>query len=847
MAMLTAAGAQTLASSNITTYTRVYVDEVLRADSSVNNLPGETPVIGYQINCSRKLGAAKLILTVANDQGKYSYHREFGSIFSHGNRIKVAEGLAVGGTIEWFTRFTGIIVSQVAANAGGKPSLKVYAMDNMKLLLNYLPDKLDCLPAARKVVGEVLTPVAGPDNQPYYSHYRTSANPSHTPWVDIPYPIFYKDGKRIKENYEIDLIGGEVYFGERMWTPTWEEAAKVTATQYSNPSTKPGVAPLIVRSYTRREFDASGKMTAYRSEKCELAGGANPVVAGAVINFAKDPFADLPNGPNWDIVDKKIYVSTETPNQVTADYWYYDKTTNLAEDVLRNLARAAGFKDNQILVETTARFGEPSVSLKPLRFNNLNIKNGFEILQKIKQQLPPNYIISCDREGNFSGKYIDRDLSQSGRVNYKLELIKSLEAPISEEGLYSVVVAHGVDLNPNDLGKTATATSLLNNPGVPGGINNALTVSGSTAALFNKNVDDQMCWQWRQMNNHTPPGFPFDLLTINLPQPKKVQEISLLIGDYKGGTIQQSLSVQISENGTDWFYVDQASRGAGGYSSQWVAVKGGELENREIRAIKITAEAGFEWTETHSYTEQGGWFLNPKVSVRTDTYYNWFLAIKEIQIWEDAKIAVTSALGNCIGIGDGVKRSFFIPNKPVADRSVTLFVEGVQVAAGNYAVNNETGEVTFNYPPTGILTANYKVQTKQPSATQATLTQRVVNNVTLLNPATVVEFTGGDLAPASPQFRLLKKIGLKKIALKPDNYLNSFADVQRRGRELLNELKRLQETMDVDVVYRPDIDIGHIVQINDSTLGINSSGYLVEEIIESKQGYTPSLQIRVSY
>mgnify|MGYP003599227715 FL=1 len=94
-----------------------------------------------------------------------------------------------------------------------------------------------------------------------------------------------------------------------------------------------------------------------------------------------------------------------------------------------------------------------------------------------------------------------------------------------------------------------------------------------------------------------------------MAEPKRIEEINILVGDYKKGTIEQAMSVLVTENGEDWFYVDRNQRGVQGASSQWLTIKGGELEFREISGVKIRVEAGFNWTETHTWSETSGGFL----------------------------------------------------------------------------------------------------------------------------------------------------------------------------------------------------------------------------------------------
>lgn len=815
MALLTQTGQDVLKDQNFVSHTRIYVDDILQVDTS-SGVVG-APVVSYQINRSRKLGAAKLSLNVANPGGVYSFKRQEKPLFGYGNKIKLQEGILVGQTMEWFTRFTGIIVSQVPSNTGGKLSLNVNALDNMKMMLDYLPDELYYCPDVIAVKGEELAEVPGGD----LMRYRGSQE--NLPWVDIPYPIFYKAGTKVKENYEVDLISGEVYFGEKM-TGTGSsasqkyEATRVSETIYTIP------VPIEPGSEVYRSFILNTDGTQQLFQDNKIPTSVTVTYNGNQIIFSKSPFHDLYSGFSRSYSERKIYLKTGAPCTVTADYWYYDDNTNLAENVIKDLALQAGFTAERIILQET------NVSLKPIRFTNLTIKSGFEALQKIKQQLSPNYIITCDVEGNLRGYYASQRLSS----DYDLQLIKKIDAPVSEENLYSVVVSHGADLNPTDLRNGATAQNLL----LPTPV---IKVGGSADMVLNKKADDQMTWHWIQKNDDKPPEFPFDLLTISLNEARKIEEINVLVGDYNKGTIQQSISVQVSEDDTNWFYIDMSSRGLSGTSSQWVTMKGGELENRKIKGIKFIGENAFSWNESHSYSK--GSFLSPKVV--TDNFYHWYFAIKEVQIWQENTISVTSSICNCIGIGNGTRDTFYIPNIPVVPGSVTLYRDGIALAPTEYSMDSKTGKIDFLLAPTGVITADYTTETKQQPRTQTSNIDRFVNNSTVVNPPLAVAFTGGAIDVASSNYKLLKRLGLKKNALQIDNYLNSFSDVQRRGAEMLQEISRLEETLGIDVIYRPDIDICQTVGIVDSLLGI-AGCYFVEEITESKQGFKPSLNVRVS-
>ena len=859
MAKLSKDGEKILAGKNITTHTRVYVNDELQIDTSVGYIG--SPIVAYRINRSRKLGAAKMQLNVSNPGGKYSFRRQDDPIFGYGNCIRVEEGLAVENQIEWFVRFTGIITSQVASNSGGKPSLQVEAMDRMKLLLDYLPDELIYRPEMVKVSGERLDAVGDS-----FQHYKS--NSDQLPWADIPYPIFYKNDQKLKENYEIDLINGEVYFGEKMFTPKWTDLRPIDSVTYDAEVALQEDAT-IYRSFRLVRQDSLGN---FRGEqeftKVNLPAHMVYFISENRVVFNQDPFYDLSNGTDWAYADKELTITLNGSTVVTSDYWYYNDRTNLAENVICDLALRAGFKEDEIDLAPT------NVSLKTLRFTNSTIKNGFEALQKIKQQLGPNYIITCDCNGILRGYYA----SQMATADYLLELIQKIDAPVSEESLFTGVVAHGVDLNPEDIAKTATAENILQSRSITkevtsknGGVWSlsstnyvfgvervventttikeetigSITASGHPSCLLNKSVDDQMAWQWRQKNDDTPPTFPMDLVKITLQEPKEIEEISLLVGDYNGGTIEQTLSILVSENGDDWFYVDRNSRGVHGASSQWVTIKEGELLNRKIGHIKIRVESAFCWTESHTTSKQGGWALNPKVSVKTDNYYNWYVALKEVQIWEKKEIQLTSVLANYLGVGDGETQKFYLANKPFMRGSEKIYVDGVQLHFDAYQTNPETGEIHFFYPPTGLITSDYAIAIREKAVSQNSKNTQYESNISVINPPGTLLFTGGGVTKDSPEYRVLKKIGLKKVSLYPDNYLNTYPSLQQRGKEMLQEITRLEETLNIEAVYRPDIDICQTVHIMDSMLGIEGL-FFIEEITEGKEGYLPGVNIRVS-
>jgi|GEM_PF-3179413 len=822
MAQLTPSGEQTLAQKNLVTHTRVYINDQL-----IDNL------LGYQINRSRKLGAAKLSMTVANPGGMYSYKKQIARghdpLFGYGNKIKLQEGLEVNGNVEWFTRFTGIIVSQSPANAGGKASLSVSALDNMKMLLDFVPDDLYYTPTVTKVEKEILQPV---DNSGMY--FKSSSN--KLPWVDIPYPVFYADDKKQEGNYSIDLINGEVYFGEPMQSLFWYARSEaVNGTSYTLPVKIPA-NPMLKRFFKAvvTSVKAGPHGPVEQTEIVELQDDVHVpfTYSGNIITFTKDPFADLLDGYNEarqeyrQYLGKTIGVLVNQGKTVKADYWYYSDQTNLAEDIITDLAVRSGFSPGQVILEPTG------VSLKPIQFTSLTIKNGFEAMQKVKQQLPPNYIITCDVDGNLRGYFG----SQSVVSDYELKLIKNIQGPISEESLYSGIIAHGLDPNPNDLAKKAAARILLTSSG-------SCKVAGTANAAINKNIHDQISWRWQQKNNNTPPKFPKDLLLITLAEAKKLEEINILIGDYNGGSIQQSLSVQVSEDEVNWFYPGQSARGMQGASSQWLTISGDELLKRSIKAIKIIAEAGFNWVDTHTRMKGGVFGIGAKA--KTTNYYNWFLGIKEVQIWEENSLKLTSTIGNAFGKGDGLRKEFYIPNVPLVDGSVTLYQDSVLIPTLQYSINYNSGKILFNTAPTGILTANYTMHTKQQSVTERFYTDRYGANVTVVDPPGMLVFTGGNIGKNTKLHKLLQKIGVKKTALPVDNYLNSHATLQKRGEDMLKELSRLADTIDVEIVYRPDLDICQTVDVTDDLLGITER-YFIEEVTESKQGYKPSVNIKMS-
>ena len=172
-------------------------------------------------------------------------------------------------------------------------------------------------------------------------------------------------------------------------------------------------------------------------------------------------------------------------------------------------------------------------------------------------------------------------------------------------------------------------------------------------------------------------------------------------------------------------------------------------------------------------------------------------------------------------------------------------MDGNIVPREGYQVKPETGEVKFYMPPVGIVTSDYSAEVKVQALTQSEYIPRYGSNVTITNPPGILVFKGGDIQPGSTAHRILNKIGMKKISIPTDNYLNTMSAIKLRGEEMLQEITRLEETLTIDAVYRPDVDICQTIRVWDPILGI-SGHYFVEEITEGKQGYKPQLNIRVS-
>jgi hypothetical protein len=187
---------------------------------------------------------------------------------------------------------------------------------------------------------------------------------------------------------------------------------------------------------------------------------------------------------------------------------------------------------------------------------------------------------------------------------------------------------------------------------------------------------------------------------------------------------------------------------------------------------------------------------------------------------------------------------FYIHNVPLELGSVTVYHDGVRLESG-FTVDHNSGEVVFDTAPTGVLTADYMMKVKVQSVSEVDYSSIYSNNAVIIDPPGILSFSGGDIGADSPEHKLLKKIGLKKKILKIDSFLNSHQVLQKRGKEMLKEISRLQETLDVDIVYRPDVDICQTVDVKDELLGITQR-FFIEEITEIKQGYKPSFNIKMS-
>lgn len=350
---------------------------------------------------------------------------------------------------------------------------------------------------------------------------------------------------------------------------------------------------------------------------------------------------------------------------VTASFYWYDLEDNLFEDVLGEII-ARAIEDFGYEKSTRKRFDDydvwsspnhdikiilerskPRVTVPPLGFYLDDGKTYFDAINEVLKFTSPDYVLRATPEGNFVGEY----LPQKSVPDYTLELITELEAPVSQEEVYTRCIAQGVEpFTRNIAGSDAEITFPVLEPNYSlQGLNGY-----DKKHLVDGDIDNNVGWCWQEEKSkkvkpeyYGPPGLPMEMVRFTFAKPIKIGAINILVGNGVGpppdgafngteyGPVNMSgfgVAVEVSNDGQYWLPITDGDFRAS--TGEWIQIEKSsmmsDIVGTPFRMVRILA------TNTPS-GERGStgifWGLIGKTN-----YMVWNWALREVQIFPDETI-----------------------------------------------------------------------------------------------------------------------------------------------------------------------------------------------------------------
>ena len=580
----------------------------------------------------------------------------FSPLVYYGNRIVVYEGVtdSENSTVEWLRKFKGYIEEVIPVHSETGLTLRCSALDEMRICLNDFYEKPDPYdendtlfspavrgvendarfafvkktlralssdPSEQKPVDREEVPVMpgeerrvfriplehiGSDadidfmrNGPirgYPEHLNDDDFPETTPkhnqlgdykylpWVERPNPIITVGGEDRPDGYQIDFQRGVVYFPEKI---DEEDDVEISFAHYD--------------LSTNLFEDVVGK-----------------ILASAVENFYKKEPVIL--WQNQDCVLLGVQAgtdSTEVKNIQMPDDGYGSFQGDVAGDV------------PLILLEKSL----PRTTIPPTGFYLKDSKSFFDAVNDICDHVSPDYVIRATTEGNFIGEY----LPQQEKANFTLNLIEQMDAPVSEEEIFTKCIAQGI--NPVMANIAPDAEITVNE----GGDECNIYHTSNTDVQYSKEniVDGNLTTNFGFSFDERPP-MPRTMFTFNFDESFVLGAVNILIGDGQGAPSHSRGVGELNINGIGFIVEASADKQVWlpitenshvGASGQWVRIeKNGMYDDigvMKIKHLRIRATAMPMYERG-----KGPWFFGWFESITK--VWNW--AIRQVQIFADETI-----------------------------------------------------------------------------------------------------------------------------------------------------------------------------------------------------------------
>ena len=215
--------------------------------------------------------------------------------------------------------------------------------------------------------------------------------------------------------------------------------------------------------------------------------------------------------------------------------------------------------------------------------------------------------------------------------------------------------------------------------------------------------------------------------------------------------------------------------------------------------------------------------------------YHWVFSLSSIKVIEKPTIIFKSFLGNIVFIGDGVTKSFRIPNKwekiitipggyawqSKYPESIILYKDSInnRLEEGiDYTYDKNTGIVTFTTPPekNSLIAMTCTYDSTNPRETTF-----------------YASFVFGEI---------FKRVGFKYYKFKED-YLNTYRKVALMSKSLLDVLWIPMMTGSLDIVYNPLIELGQTIYVKDPKTGFENVVFV--KGFNKSLGKSPSLSLEI--
>lgn len=442
---LTAAGQTVLSKKNIGTYYRFYIDDVVNND-----------VMSYSYSYNKDFSAAALEVTLENSDGRYSSGGASEVVVGAVGELK--EGLLVNGAYETFSRFKGILRQRQISKNKGKNTIVFTFLDYIvKLQEMDIGDTQaeQIFESTKTAITQTLGyyPLTGTgwtDLAQVFSGTYTNIAPNPEPMIKIiraegttdtsidpyftGYSVRYDTGQvllNVPINYKnYDVVATYQYYATGTYVEDWIEDIIIEADTFG---TSVFTAATNLRTTYQAEEGASATDTMTTNT-------SNITYNGTVYGAGQVWYTDYDN-VQTDLVagDFTINGGAIPGGQFVA----FDKRFG-------RLFLTTSHTGDTVVCTNNYQFSTlqaTGIEIPYIDLTSRSVANRFDAINKLRDQLAPNYILMTRGGNKIWGRYLYEKTTE----DYTLYLEKSLNYAEDINNVYTRVKLYGESNNPTNL------------------------------------------------------------------------------------------------------------------------------------------------------------------------------------------------------------------------------------------------------------------------------------------------------------------------------------------------------------------------------------------------------------